>query len=339
MTASRIRIKRSTASARFFRALVVASGTVMAILLASSAGAANAPPVDFANDTILVIAPHPDDDILYASGIAAMAENVVIAYITNGDYCETITADKGNEAYCGTAEPNIGTLRQGEAVDAQAIIGNTNEQDLIFLGYPDGDLDRIWLDNPALFPLRTDRTETYASRGRGGTDWHDYRTGSVGQHAEYTKANLLADVKALISWVDPDHIFTTDDHDRHPDHDTTWDVVTAALAELAVDTKDDASPLRVTLHTTIVHIGATGCWFNWPEPPGPTTPIEPGCSGPTPTTAWSETCNCPLVWQDRQSFEVPLSMRNPTLEQNPKYRAIKYGHASQWALDANLLGR
>jgi VCBS repeat-containing protein len=340
VTASRIRIKRSAASARFFRALVVASGAVLALLLASSAGAANAPPVDFANDAILVIAPHPDDDILYASGIAAMAENVVIAYMTNGDWCADFSADPFNEkpGYCGVEgeEPEIGTARQAEAVAAQMMIRSANEDSLIFLGYPDGDLSNIWTGGVSPTLQYTARTETYASRGLGRTDWHNYRTGD---HAEYTRTNLLADVKALISWVDPDHIFTTDDHDRHQDHNTTWDVVTVALAELAEETKDDASPLRVTLHTTIVHIGANECWGKWPDPANPVTPVEPDCPGPPPTFTWSQTCNCPLVWADRESFEVPLSMRNPALEDNPKYRAIKYGHATQWELDDNLLGR
>jgi VCBS repeat-containing protein len=325
---------RSTASARVFRALAVASGGFLALMVASTASASASPPVDFENDTILVIAPHPDDDVLYAAGITARAANVVVAYITNGDFCETITEVKNNAGYCGVAVPTIGTDRQAEAVAGQARIGNDDEQNLIFLGYPDGDLVRVWSGDP----LRTERTQTYASRGRGFTDWHDYRTGSAGQHAAYTKANLIADVKALIAEVDPDHIFTTDDYDRHQDHDATWKAVTAALAELVEQTKFDPDPFRTTLHTTIVHISdANGCATKWPALEAPTTPIAPECDAPTSST-WSQNCNCPLVWADRESFEVPVGMQVP-IANNPKYLAIRYDHASQWALDANLLRR
>jgi hypothetical protein len=99
-----------------------------------------------------------------------------------------------------------------------------------------------------------------------------------------------------------------------------------------------ADPFRTTLHTTIVHISdANGCATKWPALEAPTTPIAPECDAPTSST-WSQNCNCPLVWADRESFEVPVGMQVP-IANNPKYLAIRYDHASQWALDANLLRR
>src|SRR5688500_7567672 len=72
---------------------------------------------------ILVVAPHPDDDIIMASGVVqrALARNepVWVVYVTNGDFAGVST----------------GTLRQGEAVAAQAALG-LDEDRLIFLGYP-----------------------------------------------------------------------------------------------------------------------------------------------------------------------------------------------------------
>ena len=73
---------------------------------------------------ILVISPHPDDDVITAAGITYQAiqnqEPVKIIYITNGDF------------YDGTS---TGYFRQGEAVSAQNYLGMI-EDDLIFLGLP-----------------------------------------------------------------------------------------------------------------------------------------------------------------------------------------------------------
>ena len=78
-----------------------------------------------AHASVLVIAPHPDDDILAAAGVIHRAvghEEVTVVFMTNGDVN-------------GIAQ---GLLRQGEAVTAQVQHLGTTEDDLIFLGYPDG---------------------------------------------------------------------------------------------------------------------------------------------------------------------------------------------------------
>jgi VCBS repeat-containing protein len=307
---------------------------VVAVVVVSggSAGAADPREVDFAGDSILVIAPHPDDDILLAAGITANASHVTVAYVTNGDWCETITPAKGNAGYCqNNPIPTIGTIRQGEAVTAQARIG-TAESDLIFLGYPDGDLNRLWFGSALL----TARTETYASRGLGSTDWHDYRTGPGTQHAPYTKSALQADVYALIDSLRPDHIFTTGEFDRHQDHNTAWVAVSEAVEALAENTRFDETPFRTVLHSGIVHVKGTTCWGQWPDPASPTVSVDETCPS---TSTWSQTCNCPLDWDARERFEVPISMQNSDLEANPKYRAIRYDYASQWQLDSGFLGR
>ncbi len=78
----------------------------VAALTAFTTHGASAATVDFDNDSILVIAPHPDDDVITAAGIISRASDVRIAYITNGDYCETLDSD-ADTAYCGSADPDI----------------------------------------------------------------------------------------------------------------------------------------------------------------------------------------------------------------------------------------
>src|SRR6185436_19732439 len=80
---------------------------------------------------VMVVAPHPDDDVITASGVVRRAvlrgETVRVVYVTNGDYAGT----------------SYGFQRQGEAVGAEAQLG-VPESNLIFLGYPDGSLKTIW---------------------------------------------------------------------------------------------------------------------------------------------------------------------------------------------------
>ena len=76
--------------------LTVAS---LMLLPQGSARAADVLDVDYGGDSILIIAPHPDDDILLAAGIASNASNVTVAYMTNGDWCETLTVAKDNAAF------------------------------------------------------------------------------------------------------------------------------------------------------------------------------------------------------------------------------------------------
>ena len=76
---------------------------------------------------ILVVAPHPDDEIILASGIIAGAvergEPVRIVYMTNGDH------------YTGVPRVADGYIRQGESVTAQAYLGVIEDQ-LLFLPNP-----------------------------------------------------------------------------------------------------------------------------------------------------------------------------------------------------------
>ncbi|MES9829718.1 MAG: PIG-L family deacetylase [Candidatus Thiodiazotropha sp.] len=102
--------------------------------------------------SILVVAPHPDDEIISASGVIADAvgrgEEVTVVYVTNGDIS-------------GIAQ---GLVRQSEAVDAQVGFLGTTESDLIFLDYPDGGLDLIYRNYP-------DETDVYKTASGQSTTY------------------------------------------------------------------------------------------------------------------------------------------------------------------------
>lgn len=244
---------------------------------------------------VLVVAPHPDDDILIGSGVIANAvqrgDQVKVVFVTNGDY-DGITQ---------------GYVREAEAVNAQVQNLGTTENDLIFLGYPDGSLatlysnytgagDQFWSNNY--------QSQTYGSRGLGGSDYHTYKFGAPGL---YNRANMLMDLESIISTYKPDHIVTVSEHDRHTDHSTTYELVKLATnAAIVANTG-----YKPTIHKTIVWDHSPDMPAVWPEPANPTTYHVAPSALPAQ-----------LDWSQRESIDVPLAMQNTNLAGNPKYRAI-----------------
>ncbi len=294
------------------------SGLVFVALLLTPVGVSGAVPVS-SGDDVLIIAAHPDDDVITAAGIIEdqldVGGTVTVAYVTNGDRCESQSqVDNGR---CSELQPGIGTVRQGEAVDAERELGTvvgSDESNLIFMGYPNGFVDAVrygWA-LPELF-----HDETYASRGLGGTDWHDHRTGD---HAAYTAQNLLDDMEAVIEARKPDHIFTHMRWDRHEDHRGTYYVVIDAVENV----QDGDPSYNPYIHTALVHVKDPAQWGQWPASSNPTTPVNE-------YSELGEDTNDELVWDQRESFEVPPEMQLPYYSgSNPKAEAIEE-HSSQLA--------
>jgi LmbE family N-acetylglucosaminyl deacetylase len=249
------------------------------------------------NASILVIAPHPDDDVIGTAGIIYRAVNngspCHVVYMTNGDIMNTAT----------------GLLRQDEGVSGEAYLG-LNENNLIFLGYPDAGINTLY-SNPDYQAQNTSFTgasgenHTYGARGLGRADYHFYRFGS---HALYNRDNILTDLEDILSTYQPDHIFTTSELDSHLDHSATYHLLHLALSAVSVS-QPDYTPV---VHKTIIHD-----YSSWPEPLDPTSyytsPYIPGTD---------------LNWSDRESLDVPLSMQSTDFTNNPKYQALD-AHESQ----------
>ena len=208
-------------------------------------------PLSFASSqSVLVVAPHPDDDLLYAAGVVANAlaagDSVKVVYMTNGD----------NEGVSG------GLLRENEAVAGQAEIG-TPESDLIFLGYPDAYMMDLWTGYPnstdALTSSLTGQSTTYGDRGLGSSDYHTYRFGSP---ALYNHPDVLQDLESIIDAYRPDDIYTTGPFDEHPDHEATLLLCAAGTCGTV------SMPTRATIQSftqAIVH-WQTDPNCAWPAP-------------------------------------------------------------------------
>jgi LmbE family N-acetylglucosaminyl deacetylase len=257
---------------------------------------------------ILVVAPHPDDDIITSAGVSYNARqrgaSVKIVFVTNGD------------AFGGPAQ---GYARQVEAVAAQVGVLGANENDLMFLGYPNGGLETIYASYPNendQYVTSFNQSVTYGNRGLGRMDYHRYRFGSSGK---YNKFNILKDLKDILLTYKPAHVFTVSEYDRHEDHATTYKLVKDAVA--AANSAD--ASVRPAIHKTIVWaLPVNAGPYAWPQAASPTTfftqpPSLPGA----------------LPWSSRESLDVPLAMQDTNLLTNLKARAVEAHDSQQGGMD------
>jgi LmbE family N-acetylglucosaminyl deacetylase len=167
---------------------------------------------------LVVVAPHPDDEALIAGGALARAvasgEPVAVLILTSGDYdCRSAASQ-----------------RQAESIAGLEALG-VKEDQVFFLGYPDGYLSRLGVAPlPAVSRLIADAcvrgNTTYGQRGAGGADVH---TARMGAPAEYTAPNLVADLGYLLARLAPRTLILTHPADSHPDHAAAYALVRRAL--------------------------------------------------------------------------------------------------------------
>lgn len=224
---------------------------------------------------LLVVAPHPDDEVLMAfehlRAERQQGHRVEVAVMTNGDLS------------CA----RNGLRREAETIDALAL-ADVTEEHVHFLGYPDGYLDAL---GPAPLPAMERATAeggcelatgTYAARGFGGVDVHRARTGVAGA---YTDREAIEDLLSLLRAHRPRRVITAHGMDLHPDHAMTFVLLARAVAELGPNEP------RPTIDRSVVHAGP--CWPNGggvrPCPAVPTSfalPEPAPLDGYEPTERW-----------------------------------------------------
>jgi len=169
---------------------------------------------------VLIVAPHPDDEVIGCAGVVLRAveerKRVTVAILTNGDGHVALTAaaaKKEREQLTTEDFMEAGALRQGHSVSAMKRLG-VPRADLIFLGYPDGGLEKMWqMDGSAVFQqMLTQKRETY------GLTAHDYHSLTHGSPAPYVKASVVADLAEIIRARKPQEIFVSHESDKHGDH-------------------------------------------------------------------------------------------------------------------------
>lgn len=222
-----IAMKHSTRR-QFLQTLGAAAGSALAApLLAQDAGKKAAPePLD-----LLVVAPHPDDEILGCGGVLLHAleakKRVGVVVITSGDGYPALTAIVAKKDRAQLTPEDFmraGALRQRHSVRAAARIGYP-EKELLFLGYPDSGLEAIYKRTEAepFQQMFTRKNETY------GVTVPDYHSVAHGRAAPYLKASVVGDLAEIIKSRRPAEVYVTHEGDTHADHKSAFWYVRDAL--------------------------------------------------------------------------------------------------------------
>ncbi len=189
---------------------------------------------------LLVIAPHPDDEVLAAGGLIQKTletgGQVQVVIVTNGDaqYFAPLVVERKVRA-TQSDYINIGRQRQGESLEALKTLGV--DQDAVdFLGYPDGGLYALWISNwKKSDPLRAPYTRAIRSPYEKTFD-HD---------SQYVGSNLYNDLLKILVQFNPDVVVLPHPEDTNSDHSATSNFARFAIAEY-LSTGDVEPPLILT---------------------------------------------------------------------------------------------
>jgi LmbE family N-acetylglucosaminyl deacetylase len=172
----------------------------------------------------LIVAPHSDDEAIGCTGVIlrAVAEKkrVGVVVVTAGDAfpkAAAAAAKKPIDDLTGDDFVALAALRQRHTLQAMARLG-VERSDLMFLGYPDGGLEKMYKsesDDSYRQPF-TGKTETY------GPVAADYRSQVHGRPAPYLRASVISDLADIIKERAPKEIYVTAEADSHADHRATF---------------------------------------------------------------------------------------------------------------------
>ena len=201
-------------------------------------------------DRILILAPHPDDEILGCGGIIQRAKKmnlpVKIVFLTYGDNNQwSFLVYRKHLVVMPKAVQGMGMVRHDEAIEAAKVLGLSAKQ-LVFLGYPDFYTFDIWSAHwgsaaPAKDMLTEAASVPYTNA---------FRTG-----APYKGEEILKDLKAILQEFEPTKIFLSHPADHNGDHRALYLFTRVALWELGNETK-------IRLYPYLIH------YKNWPLPRG-----------------------------------------------------------------------
>ena len=202
------------------------------------------------DDRILVLAPHPDDEVLATGGLVqqAIAKGlpVEVVFLTNGDnnefaflfFSKAFTLDAHSAVYAGQT-------RAFEAMRAGRELG-LKGGDETFLGYPDFGTLEIWQN-------RWGDSEAFRSMfsEQNQVPYWFART----PDAPYKGESILKDLSEVVADFKPTKVFVTHPADTNPDH-VAYDLF---LRTVLWDLEDQVKP---EVYNYLTHYG------EWPKPRG-----------------------------------------------------------------------
>jgi LmbE family N-acetylglucosaminyl deacetylase len=171
-------------------------------------------PVVNANTRLLVVVPHPDDEVLIAGGliqrVLSASGKVKIVFLTMGDKSigSVIKIDKSMNL-APTEFLSLGERRHGEALMAANTLG-LSEKDLVFLGFPDGGLEEVLARD-----LSDERGSVISRSTRMD---HVPYSWAYKVDQKYFDGELVNDMLDVLKDFNPNLVVTTHPRDLHPDH-------------------------------------------------------------------------------------------------------------------------
>jgi LmbE family N-acetylglucosaminyl deacetylase len=196
---------------------------VLALSLAAAEALAAAPPsptpaLDVAITSatrLLVLSPHPDDEVLGAGGLIRRVTKaggaVRVVLLTSGDaFAEGVETIDGIKNPTAVDYRNYGTLREHESIDALATLG-VDRSAITFLGFPDDGLCRLaerYLSARAFESPYTDRVSPPP-------------TEQIIRGVRYRGVDVRREIERVVAAFAPTLIVLPHPEDEHPDHCST----------------------------------------------------------------------------------------------------------------------
>ncbi len=188
---------------------------------------ADVPPPEEGVERVLVLAPHPDDEVLGAGGaiveFLSQGHQVLVVFLTAGDANTAakrfFTWNPLNKAEDFRA---LGYRRMKEAGQAMRILGVSWDH-LIFLGYPDR----------GLYPLYTTYREKAFLSPFTKMD-RPFYANAFNSQARYTGEDLLRDLCTILQAYQPTLVYCPHPEDAHSDHQATAHFLLEALHETSL---------------------------------------------------------------------------------------------------------
>ncbi|MDD5659443.1 MAG: PIG-L family deacetylase [Actinomycetota bacterium] len=178
-------------------------------------------------DRILILSPHPDDETICCNGIIQKAVSkkakVKIVFLTNGDNNQlAFLLYSGKPKIFKKSYIVLGQTRRLESLKANKIFG-LNENDLIFLGYPDNGTLNIMLD---YWDTKIPFKNTFSMETKV-----PYKE-SYSPGEPYIGESILRDLEDIIKDYNPTKIFVSSPLDLNKDHRAFYLFLQVALWDL-----------------------------------------------------------------------------------------------------------
>lgn len=203
------------------------------------------------DDRVLILAPHPDDEILSCAGIIQKAKKsgakIKILYVTEGEHNPiSLIAYKQKFIFKNKQKEfiRLGKIRTQESVEATSLLG-VSRSDLIFLDYPDSGIMSI-------FTTHWGKGNEYIDSLTGLS--HSAKGEGMIPQAPYIGDAIIYEIKKVIKEFVPTKIFCSHPLDRHSDHIGVYLFLKVSLWELK------ELPCNPQLYLYLVHFNG------WPRP-------------------------------------------------------------------------